>query len=447
MAGNGDTIFSLSSAPGKAGISVFRISGDQTASLLERLTQKALPEPRRAVLRKIYDSDQLIDEGLILWIPGPQSFTGEDCAEYHGHGSLSVIEGFTASCIKSGVRQAEPGEFTKRAVLNGRMDLTEAEGLADLIDSETEGQRLQALKQMGGGLKVQYEDWREALTDALAMIEGEIDFPDEGDVPEALAHKAGPILETVKSLMQNRLDEADRGERVRSGLDIAIIGAPNAGKSSFINALAERDVAITSDEAGTTRDIVEVQMNLGGLPVRLSDTAGLRAAESKVEAEGVRRAKVRAEESDIRILVHDVTGGEVQFELLSELRRGDILLLNKIDRMPDQKITAEVTEGIPIFQTSILKGEGITEVKDWLEAEVIDRFSPSNLPGLTQQRHIDCVFRAVKSIERAQDNLVIAPELSGDDLRQSLQALAELAGQVDIEAVFDRIFSRFCIGK
>ena len=242
-----DTIFALSSAPGRAGVSVFRVSGPQAGGVLEGMLWSSLPNPRQAVLRKIYNEDGILDEALVLWMPAPKSFTGEDCAEFQIHGSLAIIESLAAALLSQGARQAQAGEFTRRAFENNKMDLTEAEGLADLIDAETEGQRKQALRQMQGGLKESYISWRETLLDALAQIEGEIDFPDEEDIPDELSHRAYPYLTQVMVQMEKLLQDANRGERIRAGLDIAIIGAPNSGKSSLINALAGREAAIVTD--------------------------------------------------------------------------------------------------------------------------------------------------------------------------------------------------------
>ena len=246
MALSRDTIFSLSSAPGRAGVSVFRVSGEASGKVLDSLIKKARPLPRYASLKKLYDGDGMIDEALVLWMPAPKSFTGQDCVEFHVHGSPAVIEALAMALLQRNCRQAEAGEFTRRAVENNKMDLTEAEGLADLIDAETQGQRKQAMRQMQGGLRDLYNAWRESLLDALAQIEGEIDFPDEGDIPDSLSHKAYPYLNDVMVSMQKSLLGAHRGERVRSGLDITIIGAPNSGKSSIINYLADRDAAIIS---------------------------------------------------------------------------------------------------------------------------------------------------------------------------------------------------------
>ena len=439
-----NSIFALSSAPGRAGVSVFRVSGPQAGNVLEALLCSPKPKPRQAALRKIYNEDGLLDEALVLWMPAPKSFTGEDCAEFHIHGSLAIIESLAEALLSQGARQAQAGEFTRRAFENNKMDLTEAEGLADLIDAETEGQRKQALRQMQGGLKESYISWRETLLDALAQIEGEIDFPDEEDIPDELSHRAYPYLTQVMGQMEKLLQDANRGERIRAGLDIAIIGAPNSGKSSLINALAGREAAIVMDIEGTTRDIIEVQMSMGGLPIGLSDTAGLRDSEDVIEAEGVRRARVRAEESDIRIFVQDGSSDVWDMEALALLSDLDFVVINKMDLGVKTKPPALPTGS---FHLSALTGEGLDNFRKALEARVIEQFSPSQDAGLTRARHRDCVQRALTSVIMARENLALAAELSGDDIRSALHALKELSGEIDIESVFDRIFSRFCVGK
>ena len=439
-----DTIFSLSSAPGRAGVSVFRVSGVAARDVLSAIIKSKLPCPRQASLKRLYNKDVMIDEALVLWMPSPNSFTGEDCAEFQVHGSPAVIEAMALALLANGARQAEAGEFTRRAFENNKMDLTEAEGLADLIDAETEGQRQQALRQMQGGLKDTYNSWREILLDALAQIEGEIDFPDEEDVPDMLSHRAYPYLTLVMDSMEAVLSDACRGERIRAGLDIAIIGAPNAGKSSLLNNLAGREAAITSEQAGTTRDIVEVQMTLGGLPVRLSDTAGLRETEEVIEAEGVKRAKARAVESDIRILVQESSNTVWDKETLSLLSCDDFVLINKADLGGENNPPALDAK---CFEVSAITGLNLDVFRAALEKQVIDKFSPSQDAGLTRARHRDCVQRALKSLGMGRQNLGRAPELTGDDIRSALHALKELSGEIDIESVFDRIFSRFCVGK
>jgi len=441
-----DTIFALSSAPGRAGVSVFRMSGPEAFDIARRITGQPLPKIRTAFVRRISDEADIIDEALLICMKGPNSFTGEDTVEIQGHGSLAVIEGVSAVLLKNGARQSEAGEFTRRAFLNGRMDLTEAEGLADLIDSETTGQRRQAMRQMQGGLRETYEDWREDLIEALAYIEGEIDFPDEGDIPDALSKKAGPPLIRAKKKMQSILDGASRGERVRAGLNIAIIGPPNAGKSSLINSLAGREAAIVSTQAGTTRDIIDIQMTMGGLPIRLSDTAGLRVSDDDIEAEGVRRAVDLAKAADIRLFVHDVSLGAWSGSEYIDPKKGDALVLNKIDKFHDFDVET-VQETLKTFLLSAKGGQGVEALQSWLEGEIISRFGPQDMPGLTRVRHRACVSSAVDAIERAESSLSLAAELAGEDIRSALKSISELAGETDMEAVFDQIFLRFCIGK
>lgn len=440
---NKDTIFALATAQGRAGVAVMRISGPQAGSVLRALTRRALPPARKASLRILKnEQDEHLDEALVLWFPGPGSFTGEDMAELHTHGSVAVIEAASSALYERGLRQASAGEFTRRAFENGKLDLTEAEGLADLIDAESEGQRRQALRQMGGGLREVYEDWRWQILDALAMVEGEIDFPDEGDVPDALAHRASGGLKQLQVNLKSVLADSGRGEKTRSGVDIAIIGAPNAGKSSILNRLVRRDAAIVSAEAGTTRDIVEVHMHIAGLPVRISDTAGLRETDNWIEAEGVKRAKLRARDADLRLGVVDLTSNNKA--VLDALTVDDFVLLNKCDQ-------ADVQNGKNVsretFTISAETGAGFDALELALAREIKTRFALTEQAGLTRARHVECVRRASAAIKNALQNLSIAPELAGADLRQALHAIKELAGESDIEAVLDRVFSQFCIGK
>ena len=438
------TIFSLSSAPGRAGVAVFRVSGPKAGEIATVLSGAALPKPRLAKLCQFIDTDnQPIDEGLLLWMPAPNSFTGEDCAEFQTHGSPAVAEALADAFLAAGAQQAAPGEFTRRACMNGKLDLTEAEGLADLIDADTQAQRVQALRQMQGGLKTRYEGWREGVLDALAQIEGEIDFPDEADVPDDLSHKASaPLLALVRD-MEDALSEFERGERIRAGIEVAIIGAPNAGKSSLINYLAGRDAAIVTDQAGTTRDIIEISLVIDGLPVRLSDTAGLRESEDVIEVEGIKRARGRAKSADIRILVKDSAAPSEEGTAL--LQKGDIILLNKLDKL--RTIEPASFGKTDSFAVSLTEKTGLDTFETRLAEIIRERYSPGREAGLTRARHKDCVLRAKDALTRAEAALAIAPELAGDDLRGALQALRELAGETDIEAVFDRIFSRFCVGK
>ncbi len=433
------TIFALSSAPGRAGVSVLRLSGPQSGTTLRELTRRDLPVPRVAALRSIRDAEgEVIDKPLVLWFPAPRSFTGEDCVELHVHGSVAILESVAGRLTELGLRQARPGEFTRRAVEHGKMDLTEAEALADLIDARTEGQRVQALSNMGGALRVTYEGWQGLILDALAQIEGEIDFADEADVPDALSHAAYPYLSQVRESMSAALASSARGRAVRDGLQVAIIGVPNAGKSSLLNALIGRDVAITSPSAGTTRDIVEAQAVIAGLPVTFSDTAGLRESSDAIEAEGVRRARARAEEA--HLVVHVVRGGVS--EDVSELAVGldaDITFHN---------CEGDLGEGaLDEVQGNALSGEGVSILMSAVERHILERFAGLENAALTRIRHVDCIASALMAVDVAREKLGSDPELASEDLRNALINIEELAGRSDMEQVFDRIFSSFCIGK
>jgi tRNA modification GTPase len=330
--GDGDTIFALSSARGKAGLCVLRVSGSRARVAVAALTGRSVPEPREATLRRFVDGrGEPIDRGLVLWFPSPHSFTGEDLAEFHAHGSPAVIAALVARLGQlNGLRPADPGEFTRRAFAHGKFDLTEAEGLADLIEAETEQQRRQALRQMDGALLEKYERWRDALIKTLAHLEAVIDFSEE-DLPADLFDRVGTSALELKREIDAHLFDGRRGEIVRDGFSIVIIGAPNVGKSSLMNALAARDVAIVMATAGTTRDLIEVDLDLGGYRVTLVDTAGLRETSDEIESEGIRRARARADRADMRLAVIDATAPAVDELVACALVVGDLVVANKID--------------------------------------------------------------------------------------------------------------------
>ena len=382
----------------------------------------------------------VFDRALVLWFPAPASFTGEDCVELHLHGGAAVIDGAIEAIEHAGGCAAQAGEFTRRAFENDKLDLTEAEGLADLIEAETEGQRKQALAQMSGSLKQLYEGWREALIMVLASIEGEIDFPDEADVPDALAHRAYEPVSQLISSIELHLEDGRRGERVRNGFSIALIGAPNAGKSSLLNRLAGRDAAIVTDIPGTTRDIVEVRVTMAGFPVVICDTAGLREAVDAIEAEGVRRALDRAEHADLRIGVADARSQAELLDLKGRLLDEDLLVLNKLDLVPGKA-------GGAGFRVSASTGEGIDALEQRIEAIVRERLSTRELPALSRARHRRAVEAAHSALLRCRSRLADAPELAGEDARLAVRALESLTGRVDVEDILDRVFSQFCIGK
>jgi tRNA modification GTPase len=431
------TIYALASAKGRAGVAVMRLSGADAGTALGALTATDVPPPRRAVLRSFTDpaTGVVIDRGLALWFPAPGSFTGEDVAELHLHGGPAVIAAMVAALDRLGLRPAEPGEFTRRAFEHGRLDLTEAEGIADLVAAETEAQRLQALRQMDGALGRLYEDWRGDLIRALAFLEADLDFPDE-DLPGGLAARVVPRLEELAARFQAHLADDRRGEALREGFQVVILGPPNVGKSSLLNALARRDVAIVSEIAGTTRDMIEVRLDLGGYPVTLVDTAGLRDSGDVIEQEGVRRARARAAQADLRLRM---------FEAGDEAEAGscdDLVVINKIDRVTPSAVPG----GFPI---SVLTGEGVDALLAALEDRVVAMMGLRDAPSLTRSRHRRALDEALSHLERA---IVAArderePELVAEDVRLAARGLGRITGRVDVEDILDVVFGEFCIGK
>jgi len=444
------TIFALSSAAGRAGVAVLRVSGPRALNCAQRLCG-AVPKPRQAALRRLRDpeSGEDLDRGLVLTFPGPASFTGEDVVEFHIHGGRAVVAGVLEALAREpGLRPAEAGEFTRRAFENGKMDLTEVEGLADLIDAETEAQRRLALRQMDGALGRLTEAWRSNLVESLAYIEAEIDFPDE-DVPDAVSRRAGPLLKGVYQEIQAHLADEHRGERLRDGVSAAILGVPNAGKSSLLNALAKRDAAIVSDRAGTTRDVVEVHLDLGGYPVGLADTAGLRDAAEEIEGEGVRRALARAESADIRLVVFDGSQAEIDERSRALLRPGDLAVVNKSDCAEAEGNLSVLRSGTgySVHGVSALTGAGMEAFLAALEARVVDLAGVGEAAVLTRARHRRALEDCAAALERALADLDREPELLGEDVRLAARALGRITGRVDVEDVLDVVFGSFCIGK
>ncbi len=435
------TIFALSSGKGVAGIAVIRLSGDRAAKVVETLTRGTLPAPRQASLRTLYrlDDPQPVDRSLVLWFPGPGSFTGEDMAELHIHGGVAVTEAVIGAISDiEGCRPADPGEFTRRAFENGRMDLTEAEGIADLIAAETEAQRLQAVRQMEGALGDIYEAWRTDLIQALAYMEAELDFVEEA-LPEDLFAHVLPTVEKLIRSMADHLDDQHRGERLRDGYQVILLGAPNVGKSSLINALTKRDVAIVSDIAGTTRDLIEVHLNLGGYPVTLVDTAGLRDGGDQIEREGVRRARDRATHADLALQL--VPAGEKPPE---SIEGASMLIATKVDLHSTDLQLPTGALGI-----STQTGEGLDVLLAELEARVVKDMAVQEVPGITRLRHRKALEEAVEHLDRAKSGTGddAMPELVAEDMRLAARALGRITGRVDVEDLLDVIFSDFCIGK
>lgn len=426
-------------------MAVIRVSGPLVNSVIVAMTRRAAPEPRRAVVRTLVDPARgvALDRALVLFFVGPESFTGEDVVEFHVHGGRAVVAGVLGALASiDGVRSALAGEFTRRAFENGKLDLTEAEGLADLIDAETEGQRRQALRQMEGALGQIYDGWRGRLLKLLAYAEAEIDFVDE-DLPDDLLDRLGPQIAGLASEIQSHLDDGHRGERLRDGVEVAIVGPPNVGKSSLLNRLAGREAAIVSDEAGTTRDVLEVRLDLGGVPVTLADTAGLREAEGLIEKEGIRRGLARASSADLRLVMvaAGAQGGlEGDFALA---RDGDLRILNKADR------AAGGTPGDGVLAISALTGEGVEALLAVLRSRVEALFGASEHPVITRARHREGLVDCTKALERAQEGLIggLDAALVAEDLRIAMRALGRITGRVDVEDLLDVVFRDFCIGK
>jgi tRNA modification GTPase len=433
-----DTICALASASGRAGVAVIRVSGPGAGSALRALSSP-LPPPRYASLRKLKDpkSGNLLDRGLVLWLPGPGSFTGEDMGELHIHGSRAVV-GLVIGALLSvdHMRLAEPGEFARRAFENGRLDLTEVEGLADLIAAETEAQARQALAQSEGGARALYEGWRDELVKAQALVEAGLDFADEADVAADAGVQADAIVAKLLEGISHHLADR-RGERLRDGFRVVIAGPPNAGKSSLLNALARRDVAIVSEEAGTTRDVIEVHLDLRGLPVIVVDTAGLRAATGAVEAEGIRRALARAGEADLVLWLIDATAAEPA--PMTEFAAAVVPLVNKIDVAS----APLAPEGHAI---SAKTGEGLSELVDLLADKAEAALAAGESAVITRARHRAELEAAAEALHRYQA-VRGGPELKAEELRIAARHLGRLTGRIDVEEVLGAIFSEFCIGK
>jgi tRNA modification GTPase len=439
------TIYALATAPGRSGLAVIRLSGPAARDSLRRLTRSGLPDPRKIVRRSITDpaTGELLDEGMVAWFQAPASFTGEEAVELYLHGGRAVLTAVLAALEKlPNLKLAEPGEFTRRAFLNGRLDLTEVEGLADLVAAETEAQRRQAVRQLDGILGQLYGEWSEVLTRALARLEAAIDFPDE-DLPSNLIVSVAEQMRPLAAAIGGHLADGHRGERLRDGFSVAILGPPNAGKSSLFNALARREAAIVSPHEGTTRDVLEVALDLGGFPVLLADTAGLRRTQHEIEAEGVRRAERRGENADLRLFVLDAERITEQLpNLLSLKGKQDLVLANKMDLLGERPLPSL---GLPVIPISVHSGSGLEEVVARITESASRTMDSAGSPVLTRARHRVALEEALCTLQRsltAQD-----PELIAEDLRLAVRAIGRITGKVDVEDLLDCIFAEFCIGK
>jgi len=438
--GNGTTIFALSSGALPAGIAVLRVSGPEVRNVLETIVG-SIPEPRRTTLVPLRGQDGgALDTGLVLYFPGPASFTGEDVVEFHVHGGRAVVAAVLgAIAAVPGLRPADAGEFTRRAFTAGRLDLTEVEGLADLIQADTESQRRQALRQASGAQRRVIEAWRSRLITARAMVEAELDFADEDDVPDAVSARAWDEVRGMAAEIARHLDDGGRGERLRDGAEVVVTGPVNAGKSSLINALARRDVAIVSDEPGTTRDLIEVRLDVDGYPFTIVDTAGLRDAEGKVEREGIRRGRERAAAADLVLELADVTVSSAP-PLSGALRVG-----TKVDLIDSASERERLSSAFDVL-VSADTGEGIDALLARLAAFGRERMEPGESALITQARHRHALSACRSALLAALDER-LALELRAEELRHATDALGRLTGRVDVEDLLDVIFRDFCIGK
>ena len=442
------TIFALSSGPGIAGISVIRVSGSQTKNVISQLTQKELPAPRIATKRKFLkiEENQIIDEGILIWFPGPNSYTGEDMAEFHVHGSKAVINSMHKSISNiNGCRLAEPGEFTKIAFLNGKINLLKAESISDLISSETEIQRQQAIKIMSGKSSDKFNLLRERLVKILSNIEAKIDFP-EDDLPDDILNNIQTETKNIKEEIEKILDDQKIGERIREGFKIAILGPANVGKSSLMNYISRRDVAIVSEIAGTTRDVIETHLNLDGYPVTISDTAGIRESKDEIEKKGIKLALEKAENADLNIIVIEPESVDFSYFLTNLKLKKTILVVNKLDLGVD-KISHDIKKHKPIF-ISIKENKNLDKLINFIKENLKTKFISTSDIYITRERHRSNLAKCVEHLKSFQEKKTLDDfDKAAEDLRLAVRYLGMIVGKVDVEEVLGSIFKDFCIGK
>jgi len=442
------TIYALSSGPGISGVAVIRVSGKETSKVIKTLTRKNLPTPRKATLLKIcnINTSELIDEGIVLWFPGPNSYTGEDMAELHIHGSRAVINAVNNTISKiNNCRLAEPGEFTKLAFQNGKINLLKAESIADLISSETEIQRQQAIKIMSGKSSNKFNFWRDDLLKILSKVEAKIDFPDE-DLPKNIMKSIKINSEKIRKEIQKTLDDQKVGERIREGFKIAIVGPTNAGKSSLLNYLSRREVAIVSEIAGTTRDVIETHLNIDGFPVVVSDTAGIRDSKNEIEKKGIRLALKRAKDADLTIVVIEQKSAHFAGFLKDLVTNNSILVINKSD-LGVKNIIEEFKIHKPIF-ISIKKEKNLDKLIYEIKKKLKNQFINSENILITRDRHRQhleqCVFY-LKNFDNKNEDKDF--DKAAEDLRLATRHLGMIVGKIDVEEILGTIFNDFCIGK
>ena len=442
------TIYALSTGPGISGVAIIRVSGKETSKIIMLLTKSKLPEPRVATLRNItkINSLELIDEGIILWFPGPDSYTGEDMAEFHVHGSKAVIEELQTSLSKiESCRLAEPGEFTKLAFQNGKINLLKAESIADLISSETEIQRQQAIKIMKGKSADKFNDLRKKLLKILSHVEAKIDFPDE-DLPENILINIKKTSSEIMLSIKKILDDQKVGERIREGFKIAIIGPTNAGKSSLLNHLSNRDVAIVSETAGTTRDVIEIHLNIDGYPVVISDTAGIRDSKNEIEKKGIKLALDRAENADLKLIVVEAKNVDFNSILRDLMDKNAILVINKSDLL-DNELSPEIKK-LDHVLISIRNNTNIDSLILNIKNKLKNKFNTSDDILITRSRHrqhLEQCFEFLKNFE--EKNEANDFDKAAEDLRLASRQLGMIVGKVDVEEILGSIFQDFCVGK
>ena len=442
------TIYALSSGPGISGISVIRVSGNKTEDVIKKITGDKLPNPREATKRKFnyIDTNELIDEGILLWFPGPNSYTGEDLAEFHIHGSRAVINALhnTISKIKN-CRLAEPGEFTKRAFQNGKINLLKAESIADLISSETEIQRKQALKIMSGKSSDKFNSWREKLLKILSHIEARIDFPDE-DLPKNIITNIQKISKDVLSEVQKTLKDQKVGERIREGFKIAIVGPTNAGKSSLLNYLSKRDVAIVSEIAGTTRDVIETHLNLDGFPVVVSDTAGIRDSKYEIEKKGIKLALNKADDADLKLVIIDAKTKNFSNTIKKLMDKNALLVINKSDLVKG-KLNNKFKKYNHIL-ISIKKDLNLNKLILKIKNKLKNKFISNEDILITRERHRKNLENCAEHLKKFQESRATKDVgKAAEDLRLATRHLGMIVGKVDVEELLGSIFNDFCIGK
>jgi len=442
------TIYALSTGPGISGIAVIRVSGKNTIEVVKKITGSKLPKPRIATLVKFnkHKGKELIDEGVIIWFPAPNSYTGEDLAEFHVHGSRAVINAMHSSISKiKNCRLAEPGEFTKRAFQNGRINLQKAESIADLISAETEIQRKQALKIMSGKSSDKFNSWREKLIKILSHIEAKIDFPDE-DLPKNIINEVQKTSNKVLTEIKKTLNDQKVGERIREGFKIAIVGPTNSGKSSLLNYLSKRDVAIVSEIAGTTRDVIETHLNLDGYPVIVSDTAGIRNSKNEIEKKGIKIALNRAEDADLKLVIVSAKNVDFTGVLKDLLTKNAILVINKSDLIKG-KLNSKFKKYEHVL-ISIKKDLNLNKLILKIKSKLKNKFTTTEDILITRERHRQNLINCVQHLEKFQKKKSAQDfDKAAEDLRLATRHLGKIVGKVDVEELLGSIFNDFCIGK